>query len=359
MFGTGYATDVISLFFTVTSIDFCSIQASDVLSRFTMSQIVWLAFGGTMDIDWLHERQLEIGHGWTKYAALHTFFGDLVQYVPFTPAWRIVQLRRETEGAIYNVIKQLRQEGNPENEAHGHAQNLIATMLKAKNPKTGKLVTDREIVEEACTMLFAGYDTTSTTMSWALYYVSKDPETLRWVQEELDSVLGFGASARDVTMEDLPNLKRTRAFINETLRLRPPLLTASRFTTHATKLGKYDIPAETIVNANIFLVHRNPKYWDDPHTFNPRRWDSNASDDADAASTEKHDEKRRHPFAFVPFAAGARNCIGKNFALQEMIIAMALVLSKFNVEYDPTKPFSVFGSPVPTPDVYLKFHPRK
>lgn len=320
-----------------------------------MSQIVYLAFGGAMDIDWLHKKQLAIGHGWTKYAALHTFFGDLVQYIPFTPAWEIVQLRRETEGAMYDAIKQVRAEG-VQNQT---SQNLIATMLGAKDPKTGRTVSDKEIVEEACTMLFAGFDTTSTTMSWALYFLAKDPEAARWVQEELDNVLGYGPSAREPTMEDLPNLKRTRAMINETLRLRPPLMSASRMTTRPTKLGKYEIPAQTIVNANIFLAQRNPKYWDKPNEFWPQRWDESPSDDADADSPRGDtDKKRRHPFAFIPFSAGARNCIGKNFAMQEMMIAMSMLLCRFNVEHDPSKPFAVFGSPVPTPDVWLKFHSR-
>lgn len=161
-------------------------------------------------------------------------------------------------------------------------------------------------------MLFAGFDTTATTMTWLLYYIAKDPDALRWVQQELDSVFGVGLSKREPTIEDLTNLKRTRAVINETLRLRPPLTTASRITTRETQLGPHRIPAHTIVNCNIFLVHRNEKYWARPNEFDPRRWEENAADDADEAlSTEAAvDAKKRHAFAFVPFAAGARNCIG-------------------------------------------------
>lgn len=285
--------------------DRSSFQASDVLSRFTLSQIVWLAFGGTIDIDWMHKRQVQIGHDWSKYAAMHAIFGNLVQWIPFSPAWRCMSLRREVENAVYDVLKQIRAEGSAP-EANGHAQNLLSVMINATDPKTGRAVTDKEIVEEASTLLFAGFDTTSTTMSWALYYMSRDPDSMRWAQQELDEILGYGSGAREPTMEDIPKLKRTRAILNESLRLRPPVGAAGRLVTRDAKVAGYDVPADTVLSCNVLLAQRNPKYWDAPHDFKPQRWEEDDSDDADAAGAEGH-KKKRHPFAFIPFFAGARN----------------------------------------------------
>jgi enediyne biosynthesis protein E7 len=147
-------------------------------------------------------------------------------------------------------------------------------------------------------------------------------------------------------MEDLTSFKRVRAIINETLRLRPPAWTVPRWTDKDVKIGQYDVPANTIVEVNLTIIHRNPKYWKNPNDFIPRRWTD-------------EEETSRHPFAFVPFSAGARNCVGKNFAIQEMIIALSIVLSHFTIELDPARPMRAKGNPVPLPDCYVKFHPRK
>ena len=153
------------------------------------------------------------------------------------------------------------------------------------------------------------------TLSWALYYLAHDPDALKWVQDEVDNVLGGPKSYRPPTMEDLPSFKRVRAIINETLRLRPPAWTVPRWTDNDVKIGEYEVPANTIVEVNLTIIHRNPKYWKNPNDFIPRRW------------TEE-EETSRHPFAFVPFSAEARNCVGKNFAIQEMVIALHIVTGK-------------------------------
>jgi cytochrome P450 len=138
-----------------------------VLSKFTLAQIVYLAFGGAMDIDWMHERQCAIGELYTKYLGQRVFFGPAVRFVPFTPGWKLYTYRREVENMMRNIIVQARRDGASQKKSDTdmtEGVNLINTMINAKDPATGKPVSDQEIVEECCTVLFAGFDTTAGTL---------------------------------------------------------------------------------------------------------------------------------------------------------------------------------------------------
>jgi cytochrome P450 len=149
-------------------------RVDKVLSRFTMAQIVYLAFGGAMDIDWLHERQTRIGEVYTGFVAMNIFFGPLSKYLPFTAAWKTVKLKSEIEDMIRHVISETRR-NNTATSADATASgevNLISTMINAKSPVTGQLMTDDEIIGECTTFLFAGFDTTSISYVYRITRLS-------------------------------------------------------------------------------------------------------------------------------------------------------------------------------------------
>lgn len=263
------------------------------ISKYTMSEIVYLAFGGAMDVDWLHERQTKIGEVYLGYVAMCMFVGSWVRFIPFTSAWKTTTYRREVEDMIRSIVQDARKSADSGTEE----VNLIKTMVAAKDPMTGLPLTDDEIIAECTTFLFAGFDTTALTLSWALYHLSLNPDTMRWLQTEVDDTLGAPKSARNPTIDDIPNLKRVRAVINETLRLHPPAWTLPRWTSEEVKLGTHVVPANTIIEVNLSVIHRNPKYWKKPNEFYPQRW-------------IEEEDASRHPYAFAPFSAGIRNCIG-------------------------------------------------
>jgi cytochrome P450 len=306
-----------------------------MLSKFTLTQIIYLAFGTGMDLEWMHERQVRIGKYFAPHLALSMFFGPLVKYIPGTPSWKCTQTKAEIENYMYKFIDRIQKE---EGDIDDQPQNLVKAMLK-----NGQ-VSPREIVDEATTFLFAGFDTTATTLAFALWYLSTHTDTMRWLQEEIDEVFGAPETARGFKPEDLPLLKRTRAIINETLRLRPPANSISRTCDRDVKVGDYIVPAGSCIEVRIFMTQRDPKYWKEPNSFIPQRW---------------MDEKtERHPFSFVPFSAGSRNCIGKNFAMQEAIIALSMLMSRFTVEMDESRGCEIKAAGVNAPHCWLKFHDR-
>lgn len=286
-----------------------------------------------MDLEWMHEKQVGIGKHFAPHLALSMLFGPLIKYVPFTPSWKCTQTKAEIEKYMYQFIEKIQRTDDGETP-----QNLVKAMLK-----NGQ-VSPREIVDEATTFLFAGFDTTSTTLAFALWYLATHPDTMQWLQEEVDQVFGSTEAARAFKPEDLPLLKRTRAVINETLRLRPPANSISRTCDRDVKVGSYVVPAGSCIELRIFMTQRDPKYWKEPNAFIPQRW--------------MEENAERHPFSFVPFSAGSRNCIGKNFAMQEAMIALSMLMSRFTVEMDEARGCEIKAAGVNAPHCWLKFHER-
>ncbi|KAG7158439.1 Cytochrome P450 4c3-like 3 [Homarus americanus] len=177
-------------------------------------------------------------------------------------------------------------------------------------------ITDEDIRQEVDTFLFAGHDTTASAINWALYLLGHHPEIQARVQEELDGI--FGDSDRPVTMADLREMKYLENCIKETLRMYPPQEEQSR--TNAT-VHKYNflIPAGTTVSVMSYSLHRDPEQFPDPEKFDPDRF-------------LPENARKRHPFAYVPFSAGPRNCIGQKFAMMELKVVLSKILRTFLVE---------------------------
>jgi cytochrome P450 len=354
-----YTTDLIKHISEMNTVKRDYHYLPEILSKFTLSQIVYVAFGSNIDLDWMHRRQLKLGELFLPHMRNLTLFGPLIQYIPFTSSWELLKTRREVESYMGHVID-LVQKDLDKPDSDESSTNLIKTLLKEYGPRyvqpppnnpphdcfscSGR-VTKQEIVSEASTFLFAGFDTTAVTLGFCLAYLATNPRWISWLQEEIDQILGAGDHAKEPSADDLSKLKRTRAVINESLRLRPPAPQLSR-TPRDVKLGEYEIPAGTNIQSSIFMVQRNPKLWKNPNVFDPSRW------------VEKDENQMQHPYAFIPFSAGLRNCIGKNFAIQEAIIGLSMIMSKFNVELDPARPMKVQGTPVAMPFAWIKFIER-
>uniref|UniRef100_A0A0N5A8Z2 Cytochrome P450 n=1 Tax=Syphacia muris TaxID=451379 RepID=A0A0N5A8Z2_9BILA len=171
------------------------------------------------------------------------------------------------------------------------------------------------IQEEVDTFTFEGHDTTSASMNWFLHLMGTNPDIQIKVQKEVDEVLG--EEDRPITYEDLGNLQYLEACIKETLRLYPSVPIIGRFLTDDIKIKDKIIPKYVGVVICPSMVHRDPKHWPDPEIFKPERF----------LSTES-----KHPYAFIPFSAGARNCIGQRFALMEEKCVLALLMRHLKVK---------------------------
>lgn len=170
--------------------------------------------------------------------------------------------------------------------------------------------------------MFLGHDTTTSGMCWTLYLLAKHPEHQRECQREIDELME-GRENRDLQWSDLPKLSYLTQCIKESMRLYPPVTFIQRVTTKDIVLDDHQIPAGTTIGVQIYNLHHNKAVWEDPYEFKPERF-----------SPDK--ERKYDNFAFVPFSAGPRNCIGQHFAMNEMKIILVHVLQRFNLSLDPT-----------------------
>ncbi|CAG2115584.1 unnamed protein product, partial [Medioppia subpectinata] len=199
---------------------------------------------------------------------------------------------------------------------------------KPKSKPSGTLSPD-EMVAQAILFYIAGYDTTSAALTHALYYLSEHKDCQQKLYEELRSCDEF-------TYEKLSQLKYLNGVIHETLRLRPSFAKLFRSCVQDYKLGNtgITIPAGTAVEINLTTLQRDPKYWPNAEEFQPERWF----------------EPNHHPYAYLPFGAGPRLCIGQRFAINEMQMCLAKMIRKFEFTMVPGFEIEYFrGQPAMSP----------
>ncbi|XP_048504921.1 uncharacterized protein LOC105688649 [Athalia rosae] len=192
-------------------------------------------------------------------------------------------------------------------------------------------LTDDELREEVDTFLFAGHDTTAAAMSWALFSLGNHPDIQDKIHQEQLEV--FGDSTEPATLHQISELKYLERVIKETLRLFPSAPSVGRFVTEEIEIAGYKIPEQASVSVQIHRVHHDPKYWKNPDKFDPDRF-------------LPENSQGRHPYAYVPFSAGPRNCIGQKFALLEQKIVLTAILRSWRVKshlkFEDAKMYSEF-----------------
>lgn len=179
-------------------------------------------------------------------------------------------------------------------------------------------ITEDGIREEVDTFMFAGHDTTATGISWALFLIGHYPEEQKLIHDELDSIFGEDKD-RYVTPEDLKRLKYLECSIKESQRIYPSVPGIARTCTEPFTIGGVTLPRGSIIQVVPFFLHRDPVVFPKPEEFHPERF-------------LPENAKGRHPYAYVPFSAGPRNCIGQKFALAEEKIVLANILRRFKVK---------------------------
>lgn len=223
-----------------------------------------------------------------------------------TPGNRaLLDVRQELTAFISAYLNQ------PHQERDGTA-DLLSTLRAARDPRTDRALSAEALLEETKTLFFAGYETASTSLTWALYLIARTPRVAEAAQQELDRVLG----GRTPGLEDLQALPYIRAIIQETMRVRPPVYALPRIAVADDELGNYPIARGTIVIASIAGVHESPAWGQDPHAFRPERF------------LEPNWPRR----AFIPYGAGRHLCIGSDFANVEMAIVLAMILQRYNLQ---------------------------
>ncbi|XP_071111836.1 cytochrome P450 4F6-like [Haliotis cracherodii] len=197
--------------------------------------------------------------------------------------------------------------------------DFLDILLKARD-EDGVGMTTGEIQNEVDTILFEGHDTTASAISWTLYSLAQHADYRRRVQTELDGVLNDRDS---VTWGDLPTLEYLTLCLKESLRYHSPVPFIARQTEDVVNIGGVTLPTGTIVAVSIYNLHRHPDIWEEPDVFRPDRFHPDNMAKID-------------PFSFVPFSAGPRNCIGQNFAMNELKVVIGRILQRFDLVPDPS-----------------------
>lgn len=196
-------------------------------------------------------------------------------------------------------------------ESGEETNDLLGLLLAARDADTGQGLTDRELRDELVAIMFAGTETTASTLSWLFHELAQRPDVEEKLLAELDEVLGD----RPATFEDVPKLTYADQVLKEISRLHSvPFL--MRRTTAPVELGGTELPVGTELAFSLYALHRDPRLYDRPDEFDPDRWD------AETGQAVGRD-------AYIPFGSGNRKCIGDGFAWTEVVITLATVLRKW------------------------------
>jgi cytochrome P450 len=194
----------------------------------------------------------------------------------------------------------------------------LVTMLVQASREQNDEFDDRSLRDQILTLFFAGHETSATSLSWIHYLLSQHTEVRTKLRAEIDGVLG----KRVPTMQDLDRLPYTEQVVNESLRLYSPIHSLSRVALEADTLGGYAIPQGATIYVSLYATHRLAQFWPQPERFDPERF------------TQAENE-RRPRFAFIPFAAGHRNCIGGTTAIAELKLAIAVLAQRYELDLAP------------------------
>jgi cytochrome P450 len=229
--------------------------------------------------------------------------------VPLPGHLRYRKAIRTVERVVSRMISERR-----ENGIEGRRDFL--SRLMAARDDSGAPMSDRLLRDEAVTLLLAGHETTALALSWTWFLLGQHPEADARMATEIAEV----ASGRPLTYEDLPRLKYTESVVMESMRLYPPAWIIGRESTGYFELGGFTFAPGTMVLISPWVLHRDPRYFEEPDTFRPERWMGNLA----------HQLPR---FAYMPFGGGPRICIGQRFATMEAVMALATMAQCFTAQW--------------------------
>jgi cytochrome P450 len=250
------------------------------------------------------------------------------------PRWIATRSQRRASAAA-TVIRDLADEilkacrADPSRDAP-----LVHALIAATDPETGQSLSDDEIRDELVIFLFAGQDTTATTLTYALWALGRHRELQERVAAEVDAL-----GDRALTPDDVERLGYTVQVLREALRLCPPAPTGSRMATRDVEVDGFRVEAGSMVALGRMAVQRDPSLWEDPLRFDPDRFSAQRSEGRDR-------------WQYVPFGGGPRSCIGDHFAMLEATLALASIVRRMDIssledDFPLAVPFTmVAGGPI-------------
>ncbi len=254
------------------------------------------------DSETVHQAMLDIGNALFDHAQTPI---PAPRWWPSERNRRMVRALDEMDGVIERLIAERRREGKDRGD-------LMSHIVFAKDEKGG--MSDKQMRDELMTLIFAGHETTAHTLTWAWYLLAQNRDKLEKAQRELDRTLG----GKPIGVGDLRELPYLEMCLKESLRRLPAVWIYGRETRTEVRLGDYVIPQGAILAVSPLALGRNPKYFAEPLEYRPERW-------------TREFERQLPRGAYVPFAAGPRVCLGKQFAMMEMRIVLGTLMQNVDV----------------------------
>jgi cytochrome P450 len=245
-------------------------------------------------------------------------FGARLKSFRLIPYWlptprnlRSQRAVRRLDAVVHRIIAERQQT----QEDRG---DLLSMLVAARDADDGSRMSAQQLRDEVMTIFMAGHETTAVALSWTWYLLAQHPDVDARLAAELRQVV----SDRPVTVADLPRLKYVEAIVTEAMRLYPPAYGLGRQAVRATELAGHAIAPSDIVIVPTWVVHRDPRWFDDPEAFRPERWQGDLA-------------QRLPRYAYFPFGGGPRQCIGNGFAMMEAILIVATIAQRFQLSLVP------------------------
>jgi cytochrome P450 len=277
-------------------------------------------------------------HGKTLYEAFKEYQGshgrmhllELLQAPQWIPRPSMIRGRRAVkkfDQAILALLNKATPADDPETPP------TLLQMLLAYRDDQGNPMPDDLIRDEMASIFLAGHETTAITLGWAFYLISSHPEVEHKLHQELDRVL----SGRTPTLDDVQHLTYTRAIIDETLRLYPPVYVFSRQAIADDEVLGHEIPAGSFISIASWLLHRHELYWERPESFEPERF-------------LPENSSKILPNTYIPFGLGPRVCMGKNLGILESVLIFAILAQRFKLRFQSKVPITPVARMTLRPD---------
>src|SRR5919202_1160110 len=283
----------------------------------------------------------EVGKALTtvrKYSKrLQSPIGHVLDKIPILPAVRGArEAKKELDSLVYQLIADRRRRRRTESNDDGgknYYEDLLSRLMQAQDsdsPNSNQeKMSDKQVRDQVMTIFIAGHETTANALTWTFYLLSQNQAVETELHNEINSVLGDGSGGDNVgnripTADDIPKLQYTEKVLRESMRLYPPVWTIGRHVENDYSVAGYTIPAGSSILMSQYVMHHNPKYYDQPEQFNPDRW------------TEEF--KTQLPkFSYFPFGGGIRGCIGESFAWIEGVLIIAIIAQKWTMRLLPSQ----------------------
>jgi len=282
------------------------VDVMQAMSRTTFAVITRAVLGAESRFD--HEKFLAAltlalsSAGWWRLIAL---FGLPAARTPYPGFFKTQAALRHLGAETAKLVAARRASGV-------QRRDVLQLLLSARDPESGRVMTDSELVGNLYTFLVAGHETSAVALGWSLWLLAKDQASQERLREEVRAVAG----EHEIRPDTVEKLVFAKQVLQESMRLFPPGPAVGRQPREDTTLGPYEVSKREPIYAFLWCLHRHEKLWDDPNGFDPDRFSPERS-------------RTRHRYAYMPFGAGPRICLGMSFAMLEMTTILASLVRDF------------------------------